>query len=188
MNKSELKAYVSTLFPDLSETSLESFIESATYLKCTKGTTLFSEGKRHNYFYFILNGSVKSHYLKDSKEVCLWFGFENDAIATIRTMEGQTSNETIELMEDSELIRIETQSIKALAQTNLEISQLIIQLITEHAEFLEVRLYQLQFMSSKERYDALIEVAPEVLQKVSLTDIASYLGVSRETLSRIRKK
>jgi CRP-like cAMP-binding protein len=43
-------------------------------------------------------------------------------------------------------------------------------------------------MSSEERYNALVDVAPEVLQKVSLTDIASYLGVSRETLSRIRNK
>jgi len=58
----------------------------------------------------------------------------------------------------------------------------------EHALFLEEKLYQLQFMSSEERYNALVDVAPEVLQKVSLTDIASYLGVSRETLSRIRNK
>lgn len=41
-------------------------------------------------------------------------------------------------------------------------------------------------MTSEQRYRALIKTAPEVLQNVSLTDIASFLGVSRETLSRIR--
>jgi len=61
-------------------------------------------------------------------------------------------------------------------------------IIIEHALYTEERLYQIQFMTSQERYQTLIEATPEILQKVSLTDIASFLGVSRETLSRIRAK
>ena len=188
MNKSKLKEIVNTNFPNLGESSLDMFIEHASYLKCKKGTKLISEGKRHRYFYLILKGSVKSYYQKDSKEVCLWFEFENEFVATIKTFQGEPSNETIELLENSELIQFNTEPIKVLANTNLAISHMITNLITDHAEFLEERLYQLQFMSSKERYQPLIKVAPETLQKVSLTDIASYLGVSRETLSRIRAK
>ncbi len=148
---------------------------------------MISEGKHHNYFYLILNGGVKSYYLKDSKEVCMWFAFDYETVATIKTLEGQASNETIELLEDSELIQFNTKAIKDLANLYIDVSHVINVLITEHAEFLEDRIYQLQFMSSEERYDALITVAPEVLQKVSLTDIASFLGISRETLSRIRR-
>ena len=188
MNKPNLKKNVESLFPNLRDSSLDAFIEHATYLKCKKGTKLIVEGKRHHYFYLILNGSVKSYYRKGSKEVCSWFALEKEMVATIRTFEGQPSNETIELLEDSELIQFRTKSIKNLSTTNLAISHLITDLITEHAVFLEERLFQLQFMSSKERYEALIKAAPEILQKVSLTDIASYLGVSRETLSRIRAK
>ena len=91
------------------------------------------------------------------------------------------------LLEDSKLLQFKTESIKELANSNLDVSHLLNYIITEHAVFLEEKLYQLQFMSSEERYKALINVAPEILQKVSLTDIASYLGVSRETLSRIRR-
>lgn len=188
MNHSEIKRIVRVLFPNLGGSSLDLFIENAAYLKVNKGTKLISEGKRHHYFYLILKGCVKSYYRKQEKEVCLWFAFKNETVATIKTFEGQPSNETIELLEDSELIRFNTEQIKELARTHLAISHLIITLITEHAAFLEERLYQLQFMSSLERYNALIKVAPEILQKVSLTDIASYLGVSRETLSRIRRK
>ena len=61
-------------------------------------------------------------------------------------------------------------------------------MLEEHALFLEYRLHQLLFMSSKERYENLLKAAPEVFQRISLTDIASYLGVSRETLSRIRSQ
>lgn len=186
MNKTKLIKIINSLFPYLDDDSLELLTRYADYTRNLKGTKLIVKGKRHPYLYLILKGGVKSYYYKDSKEVCLWFAFENDMVGTIRTFHGETSNETIELLEDSEFIRFKIAPIKELTNFNLAISRLITDLVTEHAVFLEERLYQLQFMSSLERYEALIKVAPEVLQKVSLTDIASYLGVSRETLSRIR--
>ena len=188
MKKSELREYIKSIFPNLDEQSIDTILLHATYLKGIKGTKLISEGKRHHYFYLILDGSVKSYYQKESKEVCLWFAFEKEVISTIKTFEGEPSNETIELLEDSKLIRFKTEPIKELAQIDLSISHWITELITDHALFLEERLYHLQFITSQERYKALIKVAPEILQKVSLTDIASFLGVSRETLSRIRAK
>ena len=70
-----------------------------------------------------------------------------------------------------------------------------IRFISEHCATKRHRLHNrntlgvgLQFMTSEERYNKLILDYPEVLQRVSLTDIASYLGISRETLSRIRRK
>lgn len=188
MDKPELKEYINSNFPNLDEQSIDTILLHATYLKCSKGTKLISEGRRHHYFYLLLDGSVKAYYQKKSKEVCLWFAFENEVVATIRTFEGGPSSETIELLEDSNLIRLKTESIKELAHIDISISHWITELITDHAIFLEERLYQLQFMTSQERYQELTKVAPEVLQKVSLTDIASFLGVSRETLSRIRAK
>ena len=85
-------------------------------------------------------------------------------------------------------IKLNIEKIKELAQTDLSISNLLNNLWEEHAIFLEERLYQLQFMNSHERYNVLIKNTPEILQRVSLTDIASFLGVSRETLSRMRAK
>ena len=96
------------------------------------------------------------------------------------------SKETVELLEDSEFIRLNIEKIKERSLTDLSISNLLADLILEHALCIEEKLYQLQFMSSQERYKMLRETAPEIFQKVSLTDIASYLGMSRETLSRIK--
>jgi len=170
------------------EQSIDAITDHATFLQDKKGTKIISEGKHHPYFYLILDGSVKSFYQKESKEVCLWFAFENEMVSTIKTFHGHPSNETIELLQDSAFIQLKTKPIKELAQHDLAISHWITEVITDHAIFLEERLYQLQFMTSQERYKALIKIAPEILQKLSLTDIASYLGVSRETLSRIRGK
>jgi len=188
MNKSKIKENIKAAFPILDDSSLNLFLEHANFIKSSKGTCLISEGKRHHYFYLMLNGGVKSFYRKESKEVCSWFAFENEIVATIRTFEGKASYETIEILEDSELIQFKTDSIRKLGHKNLAISHLLTDLILKHAVFLEERLYQLQFMSSQARYKALLGVEPEILQKVSLTDIASYLGISRETLSRIRAK
>ena len=188
MNKPALREYINSIFPNLDGQSIDTILLQATYLPYTKGTELITEGKRHHYFYLIIEGGVKSYYYKQSKEICLWFAFENEVVSTIKTFEGEPSNETIELLTDSKLIRFKTAPIKELAQNDLSISNWIIELITDHAVFLEERLYGLQFMTSHERYKELINVAPEILQKVSITDIASFLGVSRETLSRIRAK
>ncbi len=188
MTKLGLQSTLKSYFPQLNEDSLHLFAQDASILNVAKGTKLITEKKRHHYFYLIVEGSAKAYYFKDSKEICSWFAFENEILSSMKTFNEEPSNETIVLMEDSKLIQFNTKAIKALAATNIDVSQLIIDLITEHAVFLEYRLYQLQFMSSEERYEALIKTTPEVLQKVSLTDIASFLGISRETLSRIRAK
>lgn len=188
MNKTEIQETIKSHFPTLNRDSVIILSKYASFLNLKKRTELISEGKRHYNFYLILKGSVKAYYTKDAKEVCSWFAFENEIVATIRAFNGLPSNETVVLLEDSELIQFKTASVKEFAKTNLDGSHLLNYILTEHTVFLEEKLYQLQFMSSEERYNALINVAPEILQKVSLTDIASYLGISRETLSRIRGK
>jgi CRP-like cAMP-binding protein len=188
MINSELKEILKLHFPSLKSESLNAFVKHSSYLEPAKGTILISEGKRHHYFYLIIKGSVKSYYSKESRDVCTWFAFENETIGTITTYQGNQSKETIELLEDSKLIKFNIEKIKELTQTDLSISHLINDLIIEHTLFIEERLYQIQFTSSEERYKTLLLTTPEILQKVSLTDIALYLGVSRETLSRIRSK
>lgn len=188
MGNSELQETLKSYFPILEEESLNDIVTHSSYLKSTKGTQLISEGKRHHYIYLIVKGSVKSYYSKESKEVCVWFSLENEIIGTTSTIQGGASKETLELLEDSELIKLNIEKIKELAQTDLSISNLLNNLWEEHAIFLEERLYQLQFMNSHDRYKVLIKNTPEILQRVSLRDIASFIGVSRETLSRIRAK
>ena len=186
MSQKVIQDFIRSSFPELSQPSLEALSMCAVLLQAKKGVELIAEGKRHKYFYLMVGGSAKTFYLKGGKEICTWFAFDEEVLATIKTFNDQTSNESIVLLEDSTLVQFEISSVKALAASNIELSHLLNDLLTEHALFLEEKLYQLQFMSSQERYMSLINTAPEVLQRVSLTDIASYLGVSRETLSRIR--
>lgn len=187
MINSEIEKIVKHYFPSLEGESLNSIINQSSLFQSTKGTQLLTAGKRHSYFYIILKGAVKSFYYKGSREVCTWFAIEDDVIGSVLTTEGHPSKETIELLEDSIFIRFNIEQIKKLSESDLQIIHLLNNILKEHTLFIEERLYQLQFMTSEERYSTLINSFPEILQRVSLTDIASFLGVSRETLSRIRK-
>jgi CRP-like cAMP-binding protein len=172
----------------LSEEAYDVFMGFTIKKEYPKGEILIEHGKKNEFVFFLISGSAKSYNFKDSKQICLWFAFESDCIATIRSFDDLISQETVELLEDSELIQIKLNDLMTLSNQFVSISSLMLQLLKEHILFLEYKLNGLQFMTSEERYDKLIRDYPEVLQRVSLTDIASYLGISRETLSRIRRK
>ena len=188
MNNLDLSKIINSKFQNVDKETLGAIVKYSSFVKLSKGTELIIEGNRHHYFYLILKGAVKSYYLKESKQVCTWFAFENEIIGTTSTLKGLVSNESIQLLEDSELIRFNTSKLNELIQTNLKMCQLINTFWAEHALFLEARLQLLQFTNSQERLNALLKYNSAILQRVSLTDIASFLGVSRETLSRIRAK
>jgi hypothetical protein len=73
-------------------------------------------------------------------------------------------------------------------QSNQEITNFILAIVEEYALFLEEKAFYLQMTDSMEKYRILLETAPELLQRVPLTYLSSFLGMSRETLSRIRAK
>jgi CRP-like cAMP-binding protein len=188
MIKKEHSRKIVSYLAGLSDETYDVFMEFAIIKEYPKGKILIEHGKKNEFVFFLISGSAKSYNYKDSKQICLWFAFESDCIATIRSLDDLISQETVELLEDSELIQIKLGDLMTLSNQFTSISSLMVQLLKEHILFLEYKLNGLQFMTSEERYDKLIRDFPEVLQRVSLTDIASYLGLSRETLSRIRRK
>ena len=188
MIETEDSRKIVSYFAGLSDETYDVFMQFAIIKEYPKGKILIEHGKKNEFDFFLISGSAKSYNFKDSKQICLWFAFESDCIATIRSFDDLISQETVELLEDSELIQIKLGDLMTLSNQFTSISSLMLQLLKEHILFLEYKLNGLQFMTSAERYDKLILDYPEVLQRVSLTDIASYLGLSRETLSRIRRK
>ena len=153
-----------------------------------KGKVLIKEGRILSKIYYVIKGGARSYYLKDGIEICSWFGFEKDILGSLQSFAGKGSLETIELLEDSQLIEVDLNKVNALLNTNLAANIFVRKLIEEHALFLEERIYHLQFMTAMDRYVMLLDNEPELFQRVSLTYIASYLGIRRETLSRLRAK
>jgi CRP-like cAMP-binding protein len=109
-------------------------------------------------------------------------------VGSLHNFKDKPSRETIELVENSTLISINLKQIKPLMYSNIQIANFIYVILEDYALFLEDKMYFSQMMSSIDKYLILIDKEPQLFQRISLTYIASYLGISRETLSRLRAK
>ncbi|GDX64763.1 DNA-binding protein [Chlorobiota bacterium] len=157
-------------------------------LQLNKKHVLIKENQYHDFAYFVNKGAVRSYYLKDGVEVNTWFALENDMVGSLQNFKNCPSRTTIELVENSSLISINLKQIKPLMLRNVQIANFINAIIEEYALFLEDKVYFSQMMSSMDKYLVLLEQDPQLFQRIPLTYIASFLGISRETLSRLRGK
>jgi CRP-like cAMP-binding protein len=172
----------------IDEATRKEICQHLSVLKLNKKHILIKENYHHDFAYFVISGAVRSYYLKDGVEVNTWFAMENEMVGSLFTYKGKPSRETIELLENSSLIAINLKNIKPLVFTNIQIANFINAIIEDYALFLEEKLFYSQMSNSTDRFRMLLEKEPKLFQRVPLTYIASYLGISRETLSRLRAK
>lgn len=163
------------------------YYEVATEKIFRKGELLLEQGKICRYSYNIISGLVRGYYLKDGREVTTAFCFADDTVLSLESATRQTpSPETFEVLEDSVIEVISIEGLQQLRERFPVIEKVWTLSMEAYAIWLEERIYSLQFSTAKERYHRLLERYPEIVQQARLTHIASYLGITLETLSRIR--
>ncbi|PSL49898.1 CRP-like cAMP-binding protein [Chitinophaga niastensis] len=136
---------------------------------------------------FIVTGVLRAYYLKDGKDVSDWFSFEGDFTCEINSFFLDTpSSHYIETLEKTILMIIPKKAILELCDQHHDIEKLARYAITQTMIKLQRRLVSLQFETALQKYTNLIAVRPDITQRVSLGHIASFLGITLETLSRIR--
>jgi CRP-like cAMP-binding protein len=139
--------------------------------------------------YFVESGLLRGFYYKGEKEVINWFCVEGEFASSMYSFVSQKpSYENIQALEKTTLISISYQDLQQLYKTYPEFDKIGRLLTEQYYVELEERLISLQFMSAKERYEFLLQNEKYLLQRVSLGYLASYLGITQETLSRIRAK
>jgi len=185
-----LKKFIDHFSTDqhLSEQTIAEIGNHLAIVNLKKKHILIRENQHHDFAYFVINGAVRSYYLKDGVEVNTWFALENDVVGSLHNFKDKPSRETMELVENSTLISMNMKRMKPLMFSNIQIANFIHAIIEDYALFLEDRIYFSQMMSSMDRYLTLLEKEPQLFQRIPLTYIASFLGISRETLSRLRAK
>lgn len=154
-----------------------------------KRTVLLTEGAVSDKIYFIEQGFARAFYYNKEKETTSWFMGQNDIMISVYSFFTQSpSFEYLELLEDSILFYTTYEQLQEIYRTYPEFN-IIGRIITEQYYIKsEARAISLRAHTAKERYDILLKDYPGILQKASLGQIASYLGIKQETLSRIRGK
>jgi CRP-like cAMP-binding protein len=137
--------------------------------------------------YFINRGLARIYYYKDDIDITESFSFENNLIARVESLfTGKPSRKAIQVLEDAEIIAINASQLFSLYDRFPEIERLFRKIF--EAAYVETvnRIEGMQFHTAEERYKALRNEAPDVLRRVPLKYVASYLGITQVSLSRIR--
>ncbi len=179
-------SYLSSLISISKELELE-LNSISKPITVSKNEILLNFNERCDKMYFIQKGLLRGYYFEEDKEITNWFAQEEEfATCFYAFIAGNASFESIQALEDSELIELSHSSLQHLYSGFPE-TERIGRLLTENYYIrLEERLLSIQFKSAKERYQKFCHSKSSLLQRASLGQIASYLGITQETLSRIR--
>ena len=154
-----------------------------------KNKPLVTEGKICRQLYFLEQGALRGYYTLEGKEITHWFAFEQDFVTSFHSfITGQPAVENIQLLEGSILWAISKESLTRLLNQYHEIERLLRIVYEKYYIRLEERFVNAQFKTATERYQNLLQQTPYIIERVPLGYIASYLGISQETLSRIRNR
>lgn len=155
----------------------------------SKNSFLITEGKICDHVHFIEQGCVRGYYNHDGKEISYWFGFENDFVTSFYSfISRRPCVENIQAIENCITWTISHHDLQSLYKSSPQFERLGRLMNERYYMRLEERFASNHFREARERYENLITNSPHILQRVPLGYIASYLGITQETLSRIRGK
>lgn len=170
------------------ETQTE-LLKHVSHKKINKGDYVLRFGEVCKHIYYVHKGFVRIFYYKNGKNITEWFALEKKFFFSITSyFEEIPSNLIIEVMEDAEIIQLSKTGMEKLRRTNIEVANLNVEFFARSLKLSQKRMESIQFETAKQRYSHLLKEQPEIIAKVPLQYIASFLGITQETLSRIRAK
>ena len=172
----------------LSGEELEFFHSLLRMKKMRKKQFLLQEGQVCDFEGFILKGCTRTYYLdKEGVETILLFAVEDWWVSDITSFaERKPSNLFIETVEDTELLTIDYAGKTRLFERVPAFERMFRLLVQRSLGVLQQRFYAAVSQTAEERYKAFMERYPLVAQRVPQHQIARYIGVSPEFLSKVR--
>jgi CRP-like cAMP-binding protein len=161
------------------------FTEVHVPAKCT----LLKEGEVPRKIFFIKKGCLRASFNNRGKDITFQFFFEGDAVASIEGFRAnQPSPISIKSVEASTLIVLHKNGFETLMHDFPEIKDLLLDLaFRRFAQYSQLFLSYLKH-TPRQRYEKLLEERPDIIKRVPQHYIASYLGITPVSLSRIRKR
>lgn len=171
----------------LSDESMEAVLSAWKNWITSKDYFLLKENTVSDYIYFIEKGIGRIYYYKNGKEITEWLALDEQFFLSITSFFQRTpSHLIIQTIEPSVVYGIHHDDFMRLADKYHDVERLLRKMVTASLILSQVRMDSIQFESAQQRYEKLLERTPQIVQRVPLTYIASFLGITLETLSRIR--
>jgi CRP-like cAMP-binding protein len=186
--ESPLTTFVKSVHP-ISEGAAR-YIDQHSYpKKIGKGSFLLKTGEICNHLYFIRKGVIRGYIKDGSKEVTTWITPENEMVTSIRGLNLQEpSLEYIQAIEDCDLVVADYADLNFLYQNYIEINIVGRKILEQYYKDAEERAFICRIPNAAKRYRHFLETKGAMANRIPLKYIASYLGMTIETMSRIRSK
>ncbi len=192
MKESENKLYqFISQTVDLSSEDFKKISPKLTFSAYKKGDFLIKENQTCTKLHFVISGIYRVYHIENGKEITSYFNYKdrNQFVASfVSLLTDKPSKEYIECISEGELLSIKYEDWESFYH---EIPALNTygRLMAEYNYVLAVeRIEALQYQSAKDRYLEFLEIYPQLLNLIPHHFIASYIGVTPESLSRIRKE
>lgn len=174
---------------ELTNEEASAFAECIPIKSFKKGDLLLREGQVSRDSYFVIEGCVRKYYIIDGEERTTEFYVEDESVASLQSYKNKTpANHYFECVEDCKLAVLNYDKEQELFKRVPKYEALC--RMSMESDFGEQQEALAKFITSspEERYKNLLEIRPDLLQRVPQYHLASYLGVKPESLSRIRKR
>jgi CRP-like cAMP-binding protein len=166
------------------------YIDAGSHpVEMAKGKFLIKPSQQSPGLFFIIKGVVRGYIKEEGKEITTWINEENDVVGSIRSLGLRIpSKEYIQAIEHCSLISIGYDVIEHLYEHFPETNVVGRKLLEENYRGAEERAYICRIPSAEKKYKRFMETNPGLINRVSLKYIASYLNMTNETLSRVRRR
>lgn len=174
----------------LSKQDKHLIFDNFQFVEAKKGTLLHRQGDICRYGFYICRGCAKTFFINNKgDENTRYISFENGFVSAFSSFISQTpSIENVQLLEDSELLKINRSDFFRLTNSNSTFAKLYLHSLEQAQVFSTWRIETMISMTASERYEDILNRMPELVLRLSNKQVASFLGITQESLSRLKVK
>jgi len=188
MKSTNLETYLSSNL-DITEQETLSIIKNCKTKQVVKNQFLLRENEYCKHTFFVEKGLLRMFSIDEKgKEHIVTFAPESWFLTDRESSYfNQPSTYYIQALEDSQVVMIDEEFIKLLSKKIPKFTDFNNRLLHNHIRHLQNRIHLLLSATAEDRYLRFIAMYPDILLRVPQTMVASYLGITPESLSRVRK-
>ncbi len=154
-----------------------------------RGQLLLKAGSMCNNIYFIKKGAVRGFIKEEIKDITTWITVENEMVTSIYSLDNdEPATENMEAVEDCELLALTYADLNKLYQQFPEFNIVTRKLLQQYYKDAEGRAFIARLTNAENKYRYFLKKSSHLANRIPLKFIASYLGMTLETLSRVRKR
>lgn len=172
----------------LTEDEKNAILSLDLFRSVKKGTILLKEGQKSNSSYFVLKGCIRTYYVLDSEEKTTAFYTEMEVLTPPCVISKTPSEYYISCIEDS-ILTISNADMEAEVNSKFPKFEIMCRILSEELlAKVKINFDEFKTSSPEQRYLNLIEKRPDLIQRVPQHQLASYLGITPQSLSRLRAR